>query len=93
MGMLEIEEPGLLHGKVGAVLLNERFGIDDSEIFCAISDHVTGRVGMGILSKIYNKLKDAHTRNTLKSGGMSHTESQAALDEMKAKEQRAKGQK
>lgn len=44
--------PGLLHGKVGAALLPERFGIDDWEIAQCIADHVTGRVGMGMLSQI-----------------------------------------
>jgi len=52
MSMLEIEEPGLLHGKVGAVLLDTRFGVDDSEIAQAVSDHVTGKQGMGLLSQV-----------------------------------------
>lgn len=44
--------PFLLHGKAGAILLMERFGIEDQEVCQAISDHVTGRRGMGMLSKI-----------------------------------------
>ena len=49
-----IEEcyPSLLHGKVGAALLKERFGVEDAEVEQACADHVTGRRGMGTLSKI-----------------------------------------
>ncbi|MBN2080920.1 bis(5'-nucleosyl)-tetraphosphatase (symmetrical) YqeK [bacterium] len=48
----ERESPGLLHGKVAAALLPERFNIDDPAIRRAIADHVTGRPGMGTLSRI-----------------------------------------
>jgi predicted HD superfamily hydrolase involved in NAD metabolism len=44
--------PGLLHGKVGAALLESRFGVTDQEVRQAVADHVTGRVGMGLLSLI-----------------------------------------
>lgn len=44
--------PSLLHGKVGAALLPERFGLDDPEVAQAVADHVTGRPGMGLLSQI-----------------------------------------
>ncbi len=46
----EEQSPGLLHGKVGALLLKRRFGIADPVVEQAISDHVTGRPGMGLLS-------------------------------------------
>lgn len=48
----ERQQPELLHGKVGAALLSERFGVDDAEIAQAVADHVTGRPGMGRLSRI-----------------------------------------
>ncbi len=48
----ERERPVLLHGKVGAIVLKNKFGIKDQEILNAVRDHVTGREGMGILSKI-----------------------------------------
>jgi predicted HD superfamily hydrolase involved in NAD metabolism len=48
----ERQQPELLHGKVAAALLSERFGIDDVEIAQAVADHVTGRPGMGLLSRI-----------------------------------------
>jgi predicted HD superfamily hydrolase involved in NAD metabolism len=49
---VEEVNPALLHGKVGAALLPERFGIDDAPIAAAVADHVTGRPGMGALSLI-----------------------------------------
>lgn len=48
----ELETPGLLHGKIGAVLLAERFGVSDAMISAAVADHVTGRPGMGPLSLV-----------------------------------------
>jgi predicted HD superfamily hydrolase involved in NAD metabolism len=48
----ELEQPQLLHGKVGAAQLSERFGVDDPLVVSAVADHVTGRVGMGTLSLI-----------------------------------------
>lgn len=48
----EEQSPELLHGKVGALLLRRRFGIADPEVEQAIADHVTGRAGMGMLSKL-----------------------------------------
>lgn len=44
--------PNLLHGKIGALLLEERFDVSDKEIAQAVSDHVTGRLNMGMLSRI-----------------------------------------
>jgi len=44
--------PGLLHGKVGAAMLEARFGVADQDVAQAVADHVTGRVGMGLLSLI-----------------------------------------
>jgi predicted HD superfamily hydrolase involved in NAD metabolism len=49
---VEARHPSLLHGKVGAALLKERFGVEDSDVAQACADHVTGRRGMGTLSKI-----------------------------------------
>ncbi len=48
----EVAQPELLHGKVGAALLEERFGVEDPEVAQAVADHVTGRPGMGMLSRI-----------------------------------------
>lgn len=48
----EIENPGLIHAKVGAELVKTEFGISDAEICNAIKWHTLGRVGMGKLEKI-----------------------------------------
>ncbi len=48
----EAAQPDLLHGKIGAALLPERFGVDDLDVAQAVADHVTGRPGMGLLSRI-----------------------------------------
>jgi len=48
----ERETPQLLHGKVGAALLPERFGITDPAVQTAVTDHVCGRDEMGVLSQI-----------------------------------------
>ncbi len=48
----EKKRPVLLHGKVGAVILERDFGIRDREVLDAVATHVTGKAGMGVLSKI-----------------------------------------
>lgn len=48
----EEASPGLLHGKIGAALMKRRFGIDDADVEQAICDHVTGRAGMDLLSRL-----------------------------------------
>lgn len=49
---IERAEPLLLHGKVGAVLATEWFGLEDPELLAAIALHITGAPGMGLLAKI-----------------------------------------
>jgi predicted HD superfamily hydrolase involved in NAD metabolism len=49
---VERMNPTLLHGKVGAALLKERFGVDDRDVEQACAEHVTGRKGMSLLSRI-----------------------------------------
>lgn len=44
--------PDLLHGKIGAYLAREKYGVEDEEILSAISYHTTGRPGMTLLEKI-----------------------------------------
>lgn len=50
VSIIEQQQPALLHGKVGAALLGERFGVHDPEVALAVADHVTGRPNMGPLS-------------------------------------------
>jgi predicted HD superfamily hydrolase involved in NAD metabolism len=49
---MEMAEPQLLHGPVGAIVARERFGVVDEEILNAIRYHTTGRRGMSKLEKI-----------------------------------------
>ncbi len=42
----------LLHGPVGSILIESRYGIDDKEIQGAVRYHTTGRVNMTLLEKI-----------------------------------------
>ncbi len=49
---MEISNPLLLHGRAGAIILQNEIGISDEEILTAVRDHVLGKPGMTILSKI-----------------------------------------
>ncbi|MBQ8822829.1 MAG: bis(5'-nucleosyl)-tetraphosphatase (symmetrical) YqeK [Lachnospiraceae bacterium] len=42
----------LLHGKVGAFLAKEKYGVEDEEILSAVCYHTTGHPGMTLLEKI-----------------------------------------
>jgi len=48
----ERNRPVLLHGRAGAVILKRDFGINDSEVLEALRNHVVGKPGMNLLSKI-----------------------------------------
>jgi predicted HD superfamily hydrolase involved in NAD metabolism len=49
---VERAEPLLLHGKLAAGVLRDRFGIDDAEVLDAVRYHTTGRAGMSDVEKI-----------------------------------------
>jgi len=49
---LEREKPNLLHGRVAAVLLRERFNIHNKEVLEAVAVHTSGKRNMGLLAKI-----------------------------------------
>lgn len=48
----ERKAPYLLHGKVGAYIAAEKFGVEDEEILDAITYHTTGRPDMTLIGKI-----------------------------------------
>jgi nicotinate-nucleotide adenylyltransferase len=48
---VEQKKPALLHGRAGAVLLEQRYGIRDPAILDAVRYHTTGSVLMGPLAK------------------------------------------
>jgi nicotinate-nucleotide adenylyltransferase len=49
---LEKEKPSLLHGKACAVVLKDRFKINDNEVLEAVAHHTEGHKDMGPLAKI-----------------------------------------
>lgn len=49
---IELENPYLLHGKVGAFIAQQKFNIQDKDILNAITWHTTGRPNMSLLEKI-----------------------------------------
>jgi len=75
---LEREKPSLLHGRSGAALLREHFGVDDAEVLEAVALHTLGGARMGPLAKavyVADKLEvtrekiDAAWRRQVLSGG------------------------
>jgi nicotinate-nucleotide adenylyltransferase len=48
---LERKKPSLLHGRAGAALLKERYGIGDQAVLDAVRYHTTGSDDMGPLAK------------------------------------------
>lgn len=49
---VEIENPFLIHAKLGAALAKEKYDVDDEEILSAIQYHTTGKENMSLLEKI-----------------------------------------
>jgi nicotinate-nucleotide adenylyltransferase len=49
---LERDRPNLLHGKAAAVLLRERFSINNEEVLEAVVCHTSGKENMGQLAKV-----------------------------------------
>lgn len=49
---IELENPTLLHAKLGAFIAARKYGVGDGEILDAIISHTTGRPDMTLLEKI-----------------------------------------
>ena len=49
---MEFSQPFLLHGKAGACISRDKFGIEDETVLDAIRYHTTGRPNMSLLEKI-----------------------------------------
>lgn len=49
---IELAEPKLLHGFIGAHLARVEYGIEDEAVLSAIRWHTTGKAGMTLLEKI-----------------------------------------
>ncbi len=52
IGLIEEHQPILLHARLGAIMAQEKYGIDDTAILDAIRLHTTGSSDMTDLSKI-----------------------------------------
>jgi nicotinate-nucleotide adenylyltransferase len=68
---LERKKPSLLHSRAGAVLLRERFNIDDEEILAAVRNHTLGSLNMGPLEKIVyiaDKIEPTRKREQVRGG-------------------------
>ncbi len=46
------QQTGLIHGFLGAAMLQDTFGVDDPEIYDAVYYHTVGKPGMPLLTKI-----------------------------------------
>ncbi|MDR2343409.1 MAG: nicotinate (nicotinamide) nucleotide adenylyltransferase [Spirochaetaceae bacterium] len=60
----ERNNPSLLHGRAAAMLIQEKFGINDEAVIEAVRFHTTGSPGMGPLAKIVyiaDKIEAART--------------------------------
>lgn len=49
---VEKRNPFLIHGKIGAFMAKNKFGINNNDIINAIHNHTTGRPNMTVLEKI-----------------------------------------
>lgn len=49
---VELENPFLLHSRLGAFLASSDYGVEDTEVLHAIEVHTTGAPGMNLLDKI-----------------------------------------
>lgn len=72
---IQYNSPQLLHGPVAAHICRENYGINDSDILNAISNHTTGRRGMSLMEKI------VYLADVIESGryfpGIEHIRKQA----------------
>ncbi|MGN0298927.1 MAG: nicotinate-nucleotide adenylyltransferase, partial [Lachnospiraceae bacterium] len=48
----EMQNPSLLHAKLGAYLVNQKYGVTDVDIIGAVRWHTTGKANMTLLQKI-----------------------------------------
>ena len=48
----ERANPYLIHSRLGAVLAETEYGVDDPEVIMAIRSHTLGRIGMSMLEKV-----------------------------------------
>ncbi len=49
---VELQNPSLLHAKLGAYIARKKYHVEDCEVLCAIKSHTTGKPAMTLLEKI-----------------------------------------
>lgn len=49
---VELQNPSLLHAKLGAFMAKKKYHVEDYEVLCAIKSHTTGKPAMTLLEKI-----------------------------------------
>lgn len=49
---VEVQNPFLIHAKLGSVMAKEKYGVKNKEILSAIKYHTTGKPNMNLLEKI-----------------------------------------
>lgn len=69
-GLSEFEKKtfSLLHGRAAAVLMKEKFGIDDNDIIEAVANHVSAKLGICDLGKalfLADKIEPARPQSTV----------------------------
>lgn len=52
LSKVEIENPFLIHAKLGVALAKEKYRVDDEDILNSIKYHTTGKANMSLLEKI-----------------------------------------
>ena len=79
INQVEMENPGLLHAKVGAVLAETKYKIKDPEILHAIKVHTTGEPDMNTLDKIIYIADYIEPRRN-KAANLAHMRQLAFID-------------
>jgi nicotinate-nucleotide adenylyltransferase len=86
---LEQKKPSLLHSRAGAVLLRERFGINDEEVLAAVRNHTLGSLTMGPLEKIVyiaDKIEPTRKSEQLRRGDFDQRGDRKELRESENRE-------
>ncbi|MCL2209947.1 MAG: nicotinate (nicotinamide) nucleotide adenylyltransferase [Treponema sp.] len=65
---LEKEKPSLLHGRAAAILLKERYCINNNDILEAVAFHTSGRENMSSLAKVIYIADKAEVSRTIDPG-------------------------
>ncbi len=81
---IEINNPALIHAKLGAFLAEHKYGITDKDIINAVRTHTTGEPAMSLLQKIiftadYIEPRRDHARNLPEIRQLAFTDIDSAI--------------